>query len=113
LKEAARGRSHHKVVPPERRTCDGIVYASWKEMNTHTGYQRLERAGEIRNLRRQVPFKLCINGEHITTYYADHVFEDVRTGQVVVADSKGKRTQSFVIKKNLMRVLLGINVVEI
>ena len=50
----------------------------------------LDRAGVIRNLRRQVPFLLhAANGVLIGKYVTDATFEDAKTGALHVHDVKG------------------------
>lgn len=74
-----------------------------------------ETAGEIRDLKRQVPFKLAAfgkNGEaiYVCTYLADFQYFDVKRAAVVTADSKGVRTALFNLKAKMMKANHGIEV---
>ncbi len=104
---------------------DGITFASKKEANRYRELKMLERAGEICNLRLQVPFELipaqyeetgelytkgankgkpkrgkCI--EKAVTYIADFVYTTCEPHQIV-EDVKGMRTPVYIIKRKLFR----------
>ena len=51
-------------------------------------------------------------GERAVTYTADFVYLD-RDGRQVVEDSKGMRTQQYVIRRKLMLWVHGIRVKEV
>ena len=101
------------------RTDDG-VFDSLKEYRRWMELKLLERAGEISNLRRQVPFILIPTQYDMRTgkllerecrYIADFVYND--EGYTVVEDAKGVRTDVFKIKKKLMLDRFGIRVQEV
>ena len=94
-------------------SCTGYKqrYASLSEAQYGAELAALAEAGEITDLTEQIPFRLEIKGRLICTYVAD--FQYRRGVELIVADVKGKRTDVFVIKKKLMRALLGIDVQEI
>jgi hypothetical protein len=73
-----------------------------------------ERAGEITELRRQVPFSLDINGKHITTIKVDFVFRDRATGELVYLEAKSEvtRTRQYVITRKIFTALTGATVTE-
>ena len=83
-------------------------------------YQRKaeEMGGYIRNLRRQVSYRLVVNGYSICRYVADFVYEERRgEGKLVkwtdvVEDAKGYATREYQIKKRLMQAVLGITIRE-
>lgn len=91
-----------------RVVVDGIKVDSQKEADRWGQLRLLEAAGEIRNLRRQVRYKLIVNNILITTYVCDFTYE--REGQFVVEDAKGMVLPIFKIKQKLMRACLGIDV---
>ena len=69
------------------------------------------KAGEIRNLERQVRFPIIVNGVKVCTYIADFTYEEL--GGVVVEDVKSEFTQKdalFRLKAKLLRVVLGIDI---
>lgn len=112
LKRAKQSRSHFKVADKDKRTWNGITFDSALEMRNHIALVEQERLGLIANLRRQVWYDLKIGDFLITRYRADHVYYDNTLKREVVADSKGKRTESFRIKKRLMLILKNIEIVE-
>ena len=115
---------HNKKI-----TIGGMKFDSKKEAMRWVELNRLQDAGEITNLRRQVKFTLIPaqrEGETITArgiqrpgkvierecfYVADHVYE--QDGKTVVEDVKGIRTDAYKIKKKLMLWVYGIQIKEI
>lgn len=64
----------------------------------------LERAGEIKNLQRQVRIPCIINGIKVFTYVADFVYLDT-TGEKIVEDYKSEYTKNlplFRLKKKIL-----------
>lgn len=115
-------------------TVDGKTFDSRREYKRFTELQILERAGEISNLRLQVPFLLIPaqyeeyerygkNGQRLTngrrcverecSYLADFVYRDNATGRKVVEDTKGMRTKDYIIKRKLMLHRHGIKIKEV
>ena len=80
----------------------------------------LEKAGKIKDLRRQVRYELIPaqkdeSGrvvERACHYVADFVYTDIATGETIVEDVKGFRTPEYRIKRKLMRFLLNIKINE-
>ena len=71
--------------------------------------------GEIKNLERQVPFPLVVNGITVATYIADWTYAEWQPtkGWVqVVHDQKGVKTQAYVLKKALMWACHGVRIRE-
>ena len=91
---------------------DGITFHSKKEANRWSELQLLVRAGEIRDLKRQVKYSLDVNGVHICNYYADFTYVDCKTETLVVEDSKGRRIQPYPIKAKLMKACHNIDIFE-
>lgn len=114
----------------EKITILGMSFDSKREARRWFELTTLEKAGEIKNLRRQVKFELIptqsepdITGkrggikhgrvlEKEVSYYADFVYED-RDGQTVVEDTKGVRTPEYIIKRKLLLWRYGIKIQEI
>jgi hypothetical protein len=83
--------------------------ARWKEL------QLLERAGEIKELERQVEYELIPKqkGERAVKYIADFRYID-HEGKTVVEDVKGyKGNPVWIIKRKLMLFVHGIKIVEV
>ena len=101
-----------------RRTKDG---ASGRERTRAKELELMERAGMIKDLRKQVKFLLipsqyegtgkkrrCV--ERSVSYIADFVYTD--NGITIVEDSKGYRTKDYIIKRKLMLYIHGIRIKE-
>lgn len=92
---------------------DGMVFDSRREANRYAELKLLQRAGKIKNLRRQVPFELIPSqdGERAVKYIADFVYEE--NGKEIVEDVKGFRPKDYIIKRKLMLWVHGIKVWEV
>jgi hypothetical protein len=81
----------------------------------------LERAGEIRDLKRQVKHELIpaqydSSGkllEKAVCYISDFEYIDNRTGECVVEDVKGMKTKDYIIKRKLMLWIYKIRIKEV
>lgn len=99
-------------------TSDGIKHDSIKEANRWCELKLLERAGEIKDLKRQVKFELIPKqeGERAVYYIADFVYED-SNGKTHVEDVKGYKKGGaynvFVIKRKLMLYIHRIKIKEL
>ena len=90
---------------------DGIRYDSAKESRALADLETRERAGHIRDLRRQVPFAIVIDGIHVCDYVADAVY--MEGNRRVVVDVKSEVTRKlpvYRLKRKLMAAVLGIEV---
>ena len=103
---------NHKTV------IDGHTFDSKREARRYAELRLLEKAGEITDLRLQVPFELIPpqkkrdgKVERGCKYIADFVY--YRRGICVVEDAKGDRTDVYVIKRKLMLQKYGIEVEEV
>jgi len=87
-------------------------HASRKEARRAQELALLEKIGEISDLEEQVKFELIPkqDGERAVTYTADFRYKEA--GQVVVEDSKGMKTQQYVIRRKLMQFIHGIKIRE-
>lgn len=92
---------------------------SWDSKKERKRWELLrlrESAGQIQNLRRQVPYELIPVSfkKHKRlrpiTYVADFVYEE--EGQTIVEDSKGVRNKVYLLKKRLMWEKYGIDILE-
>ena len=90
----------------------------------------LQKAGEIKDLKRQVKFELIPaqrepdtigkrGGVHkgkviekAINYIADFVYTDCHSGKQIVEDSKGMRTKDYIIKRKLMLYIHHIQILE-
>ena len=108
---------------------DGITFDSKKEARRYQALRELEEQGEVHDLRRQVEYLLVPEQrlpdtigprggihrgkvlEYPVTYVADFVY-NLPDGGTVVEDCKGVRTPDYIIKRKLMRYLMGIEIKE-
>lgn len=101
-----------------KTTVDNITFDSKHEAERYKELQMLVKAGEITNLRLQVPFELIpslkINGEtfRVTKYIADFVYND-KNGNEVVEDAKGMKTDVYKLKRKLMAYVHNIIIREV
>lgn len=106
----------------EKVTIDGHVFDSKKEARRYQDLKLLEKAGEIRALELQKPFKFPINGENIRyprsktgrkgreiVYQADFSYRNGEN-RLTVEDTKGMMTPDAKIKLALMKHINGIEV---
>lgn len=108
----SKGKYHNKKV-----VVDGKTFDSQKEADRFQELSMLLKAGEITDLRCQVPFVLIpqqrFNGkvvERSCRYIADFTY--YRDGKLHVEDTKGFRTPDYVIKRKLMLYIHGIRIEE-
>lgn len=113
-------------------TVDGDTYDSMKEYRRFKELSLLERAGAIRNLKRQVKYVLIPAQREFTSeidrkgnfkkgkllerecaYIADFVYFDMSTCRMTVEDTKGYRTKDYIIKRKLMLWVHGIQIKEV
>lgn len=93
---------------------NGCTYHSKREADRHDQLRLLERANRIRNLRRQVKYRLEVNGVLIATYTADYVYEELAKDEwiPVVEDVKGYPNDRWPMKKKLMKAIHNIDIRE-
>jgi hypothetical protein len=98
---------------------DGIKYASQAEERRHSELKLLQRIGWIEDLRLQVPFEIApaceLYGKKsiARVYRADFTYKIVKTGELVVEDVKGVRTDLYILKRHLMKVVHNIEIKEV
>lgn len=106
----------------QKTMVDGIEFDSRREARRWRELKWLEKAGEIRNLDRQVAYELIppIRSEETgkviqrgVSYIADFVYQTVPEGKWIVEDTKGYRTEAYKIKKKLMLWRHGIEIAEV
>lgn len=98
----------NRVVETEEGRFDSKrEYQRWVELKL------LQQAGEIKNLRRQVPYELIPRRGRMRpiVFIADFVY-DTKEGKQVVEDSKGYRNRLYMLKWRLMEWRHNIEVLE-
>lgn len=98
-----------------RTFCDGVWFDSQREADRWIQLKLLAKAGEIEDLHRQVRFELIPKNDkyRAVAYVADFVYVDCRTGDTVVEDAKGFKTEAYKLKAKMMYHKYGIEVKEV
>ena len=112
-RKRATGASKYKAV---KTTVAGVTFDSKREAARHAELLLLQRAGEIRGLRRQVVYELvpgvkfagAARARPAIRYTADFVY--VEHDKFVIEDVKGVETPEFRIKRHLLLALHGLEV---
>ena len=91
----------------EKRTVDGIRFASKKEAAYYQKLMMLKKNGDLRFFLRQAPFHLPGN----IRYVIDFV-EFWKDGRVRFVDVKGMKTKSFIRNKKQVESLYPIKIEE-
>lgn len=103
----------------KRIIVNGVKFDSKREAQRWATLLLLEKAGQIKDLQRQVPFELIPKQtdedgnmlERKCTYIADFVYYE--DGRMVVEDAKGCKTPEYKIKKKLMLLKHGVIIKEV
>ncbi len=113
-KEVARSKyGNHKVVVDGEKVAD-----SKHEYSRLCELEVLQRAGEIKDLQTQVRYKLipnqkiCGKTERGVSYIADFVYW-TKNDKFICEDAKGHRTDAYIIKRKMMKLIHNIDVVEV
>lgn len=95
----------------KRTTIDGITFASKMEGRRYEILRDMQKRGEIQNLSLQPRFRLEVNGVKICDYISDFRYIDA-DGNEVIEDVKGALTPAYRMKRNLMKAIFGITILE-
>lgn len=102
----------------KKTVVDGIVFDSKKEAKRYGELKLMERAGVICDLQRQVKFELqpafYFDGKtyRAINYIADFVYYKVKTGEEIVEDCKGFRTDVYKLKAKMFAYKFGVSILE-
>ena len=91
-----------------------LTFDSAKEAKRWGELQFMVKAGEIRNLERQVRFPIIVNGVKVCTYVADYVYDEM-AGRVVedVKSAFTRKDPVYRLKNKLMKACHGIDIREV
>lgn len=92
-----------------KTTVDGLVFDSMAEAKRYGELKLLERAGEIKGLKRQVVINCVVNDRQICKYLADFTYQR-SNGEHVAEDVKGFETALFRLKAKLVEACQGIKI---
>lgn len=90
-------------------TINGEKFDSKGEFQRWSFLLLMQQQGKISKLERQVTFEFELNKVEICKYIADFVYFD-QNGEKVVEDFKGVITDTFRIKRKMMKAFHGIDV---
>lgn len=121
LQEALAQQKKPSKYHSRKVTVDGITFDSAKEARRYGELKLLEKAGEIYDLQRQVPFVVIPvqrdeNGKVIereVKYIADFTYKEKGSLRRTVEDTKGLKTKEYIIKRKLMLWRNGIRIKEV
>lgn len=95
------------------------AFHSRREARRWIELQMLEKAGEIRDLKRQVPINLQGQSGPILTptgrkmrYIADFTYTDTATGLEVIEDAKGHPSDTYQMKRAIVAAM-GLTIREV
>lgn len=111
----------HKAV---KREYNGMTFDSGRELARWQELELMQKAGEIENLRRQVPFTLAnpvmlmdesgkLRKKPAIRYFADFVYWDCKKWMEVREDAKSphlRKNPVFRMKMHLLKLFYGIDV---
>lgn len=101
----------------KKMVIDGIKFASQREGTRYCELKLLLKQGLIQNLEMQKKFLLIPTQKSLgktlslAAYYADFVYTE--NGQQVIEDAKGMRTTEYILKKKMMKFILGLDIKEV
>lgn len=96
-----------------RTEVDGHMFASKKEAFRYCALKLLQQRGVIADLELQPKYDLIVNGLKICRYIGDFLYYDNEKQTMVWEDVKGVKTPAYVIKRNLMKAVHGIDITEV
>lgn len=100
-----------KVTDP-----DGLIFDSKKEYKRYKELKLLLKAGAIGFLGRQIEFQFTIGGNKVASYYADFMYRDSITGELIVEDVKSDATRKlpvYRLKRKMMLLQHKITIREV
>lgn len=113
--QAPKGKGRFPRAPKDASTCEGIVFDSKREMQRWQKLRIREIAGLIHSLKRQVTYRIELNGEHFckftpdAEYITDHgelVYEDVKS-------SGTRKDAAYRLRKKAFEIQYRVRVTEV
>ncbi len=102
--------SKYNAIPTH---VDGLRFASKREAKRYNELKLMQQGGEIVALEIQPKFPLIVNAQKLGSYIGDFRYRDTATGDLIVEDVKGVRTDVYRLKKKLIKALYGVEIVEV
>ena len=109
LSYPATGNKSSNKYNARKTVINGVQYDSRREALIYQNLLNLQNKGIIAHLERQKRFELIpkTKTERAAYYVADYFFQEVATGQWVVADCKSpitKKLPAYVLKRKIMKI---------
>ncbi len=92
---------------------DSVRFASKREAARYNALKLLVLAKQIGSLELQPVYRCEVDGRHICDYRGDFRYVDLATGEVVLEDVKGMKTDVYRLKKKLVEALYPIQIREV
>lgn len=93
-----------------RTTVDGVEFPSKAQAHDWATLRLRERAGEIANLQREVPYELVINGVKVGRITFDATY--IEDSELVAHETKGYHVRDFPLRLKVFKALYpGVRVV--
>lgn len=96
-----------------KTTVDNITFDSKKEAARYQELKLMERANQIAWLELQPKYPIEIRGKKVFEYRADFRYRDEATGEMVIEDVKGVKTDTYKLKKRCVEAYYGIRITEV
>lgn len=112
-----------RATKAERTSADGETFDSKAELGYWAELQLRQKAGEIRDLRRQVKYALRVGGMpvlirskgypngRIAVYTLDFEYSDARTGALVRIEWKGHDTAESRLRRAIVEAIYGFEII--
>jgi hypothetical protein len=104
-----KGTSKYRAIKTE---VDGIVFDSKKEAARYQELKLMQKAGEIDWIELQPTYPIEINGKKVFEYRADFLYRKM-TGERILEDVKGVKTDIYRLKKKCVEAYYGITITEV
>lgn len=94
-------------------TMYGIRFKSYKEAHYYTELLMRQKAGEIDEIVLQFVFHYQVKGKDSFKYLADFAYFDKVLNKQMYIDTKGFRTQTYILKKKIIEAHYKITITEV
>ncbi|PZR95233.1 MAG: hypothetical protein DI537_05455 [Stutzerimonas stutzeri] len=119
FRQITRPKPRKNKFNAKKTSVGDVVLDSSGEAKRYQQLILLERAGVVRDLKRQVQFPLTVNGRQIATqdklgrkfplsYVADFTYFE--SGKYVIEDFKGFDTPTSRLKRAIIEAVLGVEI---
>ena len=112
---APKGKGRFPRAPKDARTWEGIVFDSKREMLRWPKLRFREIAGTIHSLKRQITYRIELDGQHFCKYTPDSEYI-TDTGAVVYEDTKSSGTRkdpAYRLRKKAFEIQYKVKVTEV